>query len=325
MANRLASDRQGARGFRALCRMGKRGHRLELYARPLNPPILGDFDLRFCSKSPNFGGFRGLFGALISCLLVLAAPTHAAELAQIKERGYVIIGVKDNVRPLGFRNEAGELAGLEIDLARRVAQELLGDPNAIALRPLSNSDRIPALLSDQVDLVIARVAATPARARLVDFSKPYYLDGTTFVSRSAMTLGDLQRQSIAVLKGSGTIAVVRSLLPQAQLVGVDSYEEAHRLLEANQVGAFAADATVLTGWVQEYPQYALLPQLVSVSALAVAMPRGLQYEDLRQRVNGAIGDWQTQGLLRQSILNWGLPEAGVPSLETGETVLDDTK
>jgi polar amino acid transport system substrate-binding protein len=68
-----------------------------------------------------------------------------------------------------------------------------------------------------------------------------------------------------------------------------------------------------------------LPQLVSVSALAVAMPRGLQYEDLRQRVNGAIGDWQTQELLRQSILTWGLPEAGVPSLETGETVLDDTK
>jgi polar amino acid transport system substrate-binding protein len=262
-------------------------------------------------------------GALASRQIIL--PTQAAELAQIKERGYVIVGVKDNLRPLGFRNEAGDLTGLEIDLARRIAQELFNDPNAITLQPLPNSDRIPALLSDQVDLVIARVAATPARARLVDFSKPYYLDGTTFVSRSVPTLRDLQQQSIAVLEGSSTIAVVRSLLPKAQLVGVDSYEEAHRLLEANQVGAFAADATVLTGWVQEFPQYHLLPQLVSVSALAVAMPRGLQYEDLRQRVNGAIESWQTQGLLRQSILNWGLPEAGIPRLESDDTVLDDTK
>jgi polar amino acid transport system substrate-binding protein len=323
MANGLASDRKGARGVRVLFRLGGSGG--EFCARPLNPPILGDFEQKRRSKSPRIGGFRGRIGVLISCLLLLAAPTQAAELAQIKERGYVIVGVKDNLRPLGFRNEAGEMAGLEIDLARRVAQELLGDPNAIALCPLSNPDRIPALLSDEVDLVIARVAATPARARLVDFSKPYYLDGTTFVSRSVMTLGDLQGQSIAVLKGSGTIAVVRSLLPEARLVGVDSYEEAHRLLEANQVGAFAADATVLSGWVQEFPQYFLLPQLVSVSALAVAMPRGLQYEDLRQRVNGAIERWQTQGGLRQSVLGWGLPEVGVPSLESGDTVSGDTK
>jgi polar amino acid transport system substrate-binding protein len=42
------------------------------------------------------------------------------------------------------------------------------------------------------------------------------------------------------------------------------------------------------------------------------MPRGLQYEDLRQRVNGAIEEWQDQGILRQRTLQWGLPEAGVP-------------
>jgi polar amino acid transport system substrate-binding protein len=199
-------------------------------------------------------------------------------------------------------------------LARRIAQEILGDAEAVTLQPLANPDRIPALLEDKVDLVIARVAATPSRARLVDFSTPYYLDGTTFVTRNAQALKDLRQQPIAVLNGSDTIAVVRSRLPQARLVGVDSYEEAQKLLETNQVSAFAADATVLTGWVQEFPQYHLLPQLISTAALAVAMPRGLQYEDLRQRVNGAIGNWQNQGLLRQSILNWGLPEEGIPSL-----------
>lgn len=256
------------------------------------------------------------FVALSAMILPIA---NAAELAQIKERGYLIVGVKDNLRPLGFRNEAGKLEGLEIDLARRIAHEILGDAEAISLQPLANSDRISALLEDKVDLVIARVAATPSRARLVDFSTPYYLDGTTFVTRSAQALKDLRQQPIAVLNGSDTIAVVRSRLPQARLVGVDSYEEAQKLLEANQVRAFAADATVLTGWVQEFPQYHLLPQLVSTAALAVAMPRGLQYEDLRQRVNGAIAHWQAQGLLRQRTLNWGLPAEGIPVLRLSPT------
>jgi len=246
--------------------------------------------------------------------MAIAPTADAAGLAEIRARGYIIVGVKDNLRPLGFRNAAGQLEGLEIDLARRIAQEILGHAEAITLQPLTNSERIPALLEDKVDLVIARVSATPSRARLVDFSTPYYLDGTTFVTRSAQTLKDLQQQPIAVLNGSDTIAVVRSRFPQARLVGVDSYEAAQKLLEANQVSAFAADATVLTGWVQEFPQYHLLPQLISTAALAVAMPRGVQYEDLRQRVNGAIGNWQTQGLLKQSILNWGLPEEGLPAL-----------
>lgn len=268
-------------------------------------------------------GYRALycFGQFLSVLIGVTAlgvtivPTAAAAgLAEIRERGYIVVGVKDNLRPLGFRNAAGQLEGLEIDLARRVAQEILGNAEAITLQPLANSDRLPALLENRVDLVIARVSATPSRARLVDFSTPYYLDGTTFVTQSAQTLKDLRQQSIAVLNGSDTIAVVRSRLPQARLVGVDSYEAAQKLLEANQVSAFAADATVLTGWVQEFPQYHLLPQLISTAALAVAMPRGVQYEDLRQRVNRAIGNWQIQGLLGQSILNWGLPEEGIPVL-----------
>ena len=261
-----------------------------------------------------YGRFFSVLTGVIALGMAIAPTADAADLAEIRARGYIIVGVKDNLRPLGFRNAAGQLEGLEIDLARRIAQEILGHAEAITLQPLTNSERIPALLEDKVDLVIARVSATPSRARLVDFSTPYYLDGTTFVTRSAQTLKDLQQQPIAVLNGSDTIAVVRSRLPQARLVGVDSYEAAQKLLEANQVSAFAADATVLTGWVQEFPQYHLLPQLISTAALAVAMPRGVQYEDLRQRVNGAIGNWQTQGLLKQSILNWGLPEEGIPAL-----------
>jgi len=247
--------------------------------------------------------------------LFFLSQSQAAELEEIQQRGYLIVGVKDNLRPLGFRDETGELAGLEIDLARWLAEQLLGDANAVVLQPLSNQARLSALLEDQVDLVVARLTATVSRSRLVDFSTPYYLDGTALISRNQglQSLSDLRQQTIAVLTGSDTIAAVRFYIPTARLVGVESYEEAKTLLDTDQAVAFAADATVLTGWIQDFPQYYLAPLLLSTEALSVGMPRGLQYDDLRQQVNAAIAQWQTTGGLEARILYWGLPEVGVPS------------
>ncbi|MBD3880908.1 transporter substrate-binding domain-containing protein [Phormidium tenue FACHB-886] len=238
----------------------------------------------------------------------------AAELSEILERGYLIVGIKDNLRPLGFRNEQGNLEGFEVELARYLAAVLLGNPEAVEFQPLTNPERLPAVLDGEVDLTIARITATGVRSRLVDFSLPYYIDGTAFITRSAAVqeLQDLQQQPIAVLEGADTIAIVRSLFPNARLVGVSSYEAAKLALERGEAAAFAADASVLTGWVQEAPEYRLLPQLISAEPLAIALPRGLQYDDLRRRVDQAIGQWQKEGGLRQQVLRWGLPEAGVP-------------
>jgi polar amino acid transport system substrate-binding protein len=249
-------------------------------------------------------------------------PPHAsaAGLAEIKQRGYLVVGVKDNLAPLGFRNAEGQLEGLEIDLAHRLAADLLGNPEAIAFQPLTNQERLSALLDGKVDLVIARMTATPARARLVSFSTTYYVDGTAFITRSAtvQTLRDLQ-QPIAILNGSDTVAVVRSLLPRVHLVGVDAYDQAKSLLESGQAIAFAADATVLTGWAQADPQYHLLPILISAESLSVAVPKGLQYDELRRYIDAAIERWRAEGFLEQRVLHWGLPEDGIPGHSLGES------
>jgi polar amino acid transport system substrate-binding protein len=126
-------------------------------------------------------------------------------------------------------------------------------------------------------------------------------------------LRDLRQQTIAVLTGSDTIPTIRSLLPSVRLRGVETYAEAQQLLERGEVAAFAADATVLTGWVQEDPQYHLIPTLISAEALAIAMPKGGQYDKLRRQVNEAVERWQTNGWLRQRIAAWGLLTDGFPS------------
>jgi polar amino acid transport system substrate-binding protein len=179
----------------------------------------------------------------------------------------------------------------------------------VFFQPVTNPERIPAVLAGEVDVAIAHITVTGPRSRIVDFSIPYYLDGTALITKdtSIQQLSDLSRKTIAVLNGSSTIAVVRSLLPNAQLVGMDSYQDAQTALETNQAIAFAADASVLTGWIQQYPDYHLLPSLLSAEALAIAMPRGLQYDDLRRRINDAIERWQEEGWLQERIAYWGLP------------------
>lgn len=233
----------------------------------------------------------------------------AASLEEIIERGKLIVAVKDNVRPLGFIDEKNQLQGLEIDLARRLAKEILGDPEAVVLQPVSNQERLQKVIDGEVDLAIARVTINAPRARIVSFSPYYYLDGTGIITNNYQLQGlsQLSAARIAVLKRSSTIAVIRAELPQAQLIGVSSYQEALNLLESGDIDAFAADNSILTGWIQEYPQYYQLPVRLSGEGLGVVMPKGLQYASLQSQVNQAISRWKQSGWLTERIKYWGLP------------------
>ncbi|NJN85453.1 MAG: transporter substrate-binding domain-containing protein [Leptolyngbyaceae cyanobacterium SL_7_1] len=254
-----------------------------------------------------------IVGFCLSILLFLVLsllPSSAEELAEIQERGLLVVAVKDNLPPLGFRNSQGELVGLEIDLAHQLALELFGQRDAVVLQPVSNRERLAMVTEKAVDLAIAHLTMTASRSRLVNFSLPYYLDGAAVLTRDPTIerLADLAQRPIAVLESSSTVAVVRSRLPIAPLTPVRSYQEAQALLDSNQVAAVAADASVLAGWVQIQPNYRLLTPLLSAEALAIALPRGLQYESLRQQVNQAIARWYDEGWLQERIAYWGLVE-----------------
>ncbi|QMS90358.1 transporter substrate-binding domain-containing protein [Nostoc edaphicum CCNP1411] len=248
---------------------------------------------------------------LIFCFSIvgMGLTASAAEMSEIQQRGYLNIAVKDNLRPLGFKDAKGNLQGLEIDLAKRLAVDLVGKTEAIRFKPVANRDRLSVVLDKKVDFAIARITATESRSRIVSFSVPYYLDGTVLVTKntSVQKLSDLAKQKIAVLNNSSTIAQVRYYVPSAELVGVNSYQEARDKIENNAVAAFAADASVLSGWVQEYPQYRLLPTKLSTEPLSVVTPKGLQYDELRRSINQAIARYLEEGWLQQRSQYWGLP------------------
>jgi polar amino acid transport system substrate-binding protein len=236
-------------------------------------------------------------------------PIFAADLDTIQARGYLIVAVREHWRPLSFRNQAGELAGLEVDLARQLAQRIFDNPDALVLEVVSNRERLPAVLEDQVDLAIAGITQTPERRRLVSFSLPYYLDGAGVLVRAdrPSTLQALAQGRIGLLQGSSTLAALRYLLPQAQLVPAESYQAGLAQLQQGQVEAFAGDVSTLVGWQQAQPGYTLLPTVLTAEPLAIALPHGTQFNDLRHVVNQSLREWHQSGWLEERTTFWGLP------------------
>lgn len=244
----------------------------------------------------------------IAIIAITSRSTIARELSEIESQGKLKVAVKNNLRPLGFTDRQGNLIGLEIDLARQLAEELLGDEKAIEFLVTSNQERLQVVLDREVDIAIAKVSVTDSRARIVNFSSYYYLDGTGIITNNpnVQDLADLKKSKILLLQNSASIAVIRHKLPQATLVGVESYQQALELLENQQADGFAGDRSILAGWIQEYPRYKLLPSRLSGEALAIVMPKGLQYQELRSKINKTISEWKKSGWLQERIEYWGL-------------------
>ena len=78
-------------------------------------------------------------------------------------------------------------------------------------------------------------------------------------------------------------------------------------MESGGADGFAGDNSVLTGWVQEYPQYRQLPVRLGADPLVVIMPKGLQYKSLSEQVNSTIKRLHDSGWLEERATYWGLP------------------
>ena len=49
-------------------------------------------------------------------------------LSVITERGELVVGVREDTPPFGYKNEKGQFEGYDIDLAKNIAYGLFGSP-----------------------------------------------------------------------------------------------------------------------------------------------------------------------------------------------------
>jgi polar amino acid transport system substrate-binding protein len=202
----------------------------------------------------------------------------------------------------------GNLQGFEIDLAYKLAEELLGDKEAVEFVPLLNQNRLNAVINDDVDIAIASITVNSSRQRLVDFSEIYYFSGTGIIVRKKPFLTNIRDISgkIGVLNHSRAIAQIQYGFPQLSLRGVSSYQEALELMEKGEIQGFAGDIVVLTGITQKNPDYQLLPNIIGAYPMAIALPRGRQYQSLRDQVNQVMRKLKQENWFQEKAQYWGL-------------------
>lgn len=243
-------------------------------------------------------------------LVCLGIPAAARPWSEIVRSGQLRVAVKDNLKPLGFRDAEGKLQGFEIDLARELGSRLLGSPAAVELVPVANVERLQVLTAGEVDLAIAQIGITPDRARQVEFTSAYYPDGPSLVvarSQDWQSWSELRGARIAVLRGSAAIPHLHRYLPGVELVAVDSYQEGAELLLKGAVQAWAADRSVLAGWLAEHPQFQFLGSPLATVGLGIALPKGLEHAELRLRVRRELENLRAEGWLADQARAWGLP------------------
>src|SRR5260221_6989755 len=123
---------------------------------------------------------RGWGMAGFAAIALLATGASAQTLERIKERGKIVVGVKADYKPFGFRDPSGKLIGLEPDLAQDVADAL---GVKLELEPGVSSNRMQFLQQGKIDLMIATMNDKPDRRQVVGIIEPsYYASGVNVLA-----------------------------------------------------------------------------------------------------------------------------------------------
>jgi polar amino acid transport system substrate-binding protein len=231
--------------------------------------------------------------ALMALSLLIMAPviTHADTLSDIKSRGVLTVGIKNDYPPYGFMNAEGKTVGFEVDLARSIAANLLGSPDKIKLVPVNASNRIQFLQSGQIDLIMATLGVTPERAKEIDFTVEYVsAAGPSVMARKEAKFNQweqLKGQKICGIQGS----YYNKTLTQKygiQLVNFTALPEAYRALQDNRCVAMVFDDMTLQNKLGEpgWSDYKIAIKPYEFLPMAGGLRKG--DEAFKNAVNAAI-------------------------------------
>ncbi|MGC0055068.1 transporter substrate-binding domain-containing protein [Brucella pituitosa] len=106
--------------------------------------------------------------------LMFGAAARADQLDDVKARGKLIVGIKNDYVPFGFLTKDDQLKGFEIDLAKYIAGKIVGSDTDIELVPVVASNRIELLNAGRVDLILATLGKNVERGKVIDFTEEYY-------------------------------------------------------------------------------------------------------------------------------------------------------
>ncbi len=259
-------------------------------------------------KMRAFAGATLLAGC--TALALGAAPAGAETIDQVKEKGELTIGMLVDFPPYGILNAENKPDGYDADVAKQLAKELGVKINIIGV---TGPNRIPYLLTNKVDMLIASLAITPERAKQVQFSHPYSAAQiVVFGGKDAKIAKaeDLSGLRIGVARASTQDIAVSKVAPKdANIRRFDDDASAMQALLSGQVDAIGCSTTVAAQIAQRAPdrfenKFVLLQQEMAV-ALRPGEPNTLKL--VNELVDKNIKDGEFSKLF-QKWLGTPLPE-----------------
>lgn len=200
---------------------------------------------------------------------------NPSSVQQIKKNGTIRIAVFGDLPPYGWVNKDGKRVGYDVTLAHQVAKDL---GVKVKFVQVNANNRVYALNSNKVDLVLANFTVTPERKQVIDFAKPYMKVSVGVVSpknKAITKASQLKGKNVIVTKGTTAENYFTSKQPDVKLLKFDSKTQQFNALKNGRGVALADDNSYLYAWSKDNPSYTVgIKSIGPKSYIAPAVKKG---------------------------------------------------
>ncbi len=247
-----------------------------------------------------------------SLALASWAPTAAAQsVDEIQKKGSITVGMLVDFPPYGTVDTANNPDGYDADVAKLLAKDLGVKLNLISV---TGPNRIPFLLTNKVDVLVASLAVTPERAKQVQFSRPY--SAATIVlygekKTSIKTPADLKGVRVAVARASTQDTALTAMAPEGtDIRRFDDDASAMQALLSGQVDAIGCSTTVAAQIAKRAGDAYENKLVLKQQFMAVAMRQG--QPEMLKAMNDFVAKNTGNGELNKLYKKW--LQSDLPSL-----------
>jgi polar amino acid transport system substrate-binding protein len=238
-----------------------------------------------------------------------AFPANS-KLAEIYQRGRLIVGVDQNTFGFAFRDTDSEIKGFALDVAREIAEAVFGDPTRIQLTVLTSAQRIPAVVDGKVDLVVHSMTTNCERWKQVDFSAVFYEAHQRVLVRKDFDYTGVQSladKKVCATEGSTSLKRIVNVDVTPRPIGmqVAGWTDCLVMMQQYQVDAISTDDTILAGLRAQDPFVKMSTDSLANEPYAIAMPK--EHTDFVRFVNGVLERVKADGSWQASYDRWLLP------------------
>jgi polar amino acid transport system substrate-binding protein len=231
------------------------------------------------------------------------SPSGASGTAvqRIIRRGKLVVGVDQNSYLWGYRDPtSGNIVGFDIDLVKAIAQDILGDANAVTYKTVPTAKRFEAIRNGDVDMVVRTVTINCQRLQQekVLFSAAYFKAGQQLLvpkQGSSITAfdGSLKGKKVCTAEGSTGQTKLEEDGHGARVVLVPNQLDCLVRMQLGQVDAVFTDNALAAGQAAQDPTTHLVGKRVTTEYYGVAMNKN--DKDLVRRVNQVLQQYTAGG------------------------------